>query len=395
MTDTVKGGTDIRAARASAGMSVPRPTVENVTDTVGSDALPDIAGVPLRDLSFTVVDIETTGWSPEEAGITEVGAVLLRRGEVVAEFASLVNPGTPVPASITELTGISDQMLAVAPPVASVLPGLLAFAEGTVLAAHNAPFDLGFLTVASAAAGLIWPGFAVLDTVRLARHLMVTPDEVPDCKLRTLADFFGTPVQPSHRALADARATAAVLGHLLRRLADREIYTLGELTTWLAAREADAAAAQAAAARAAARAAAKARPGWLRRLAARVSRRFRGRREDKVAALPGRQPQPAKTKTGRQHMVTAIVLIKAEIQRIPEVAEVVAQIPAVSEVYSITGDYDLVAIVRVRAHDELADVIPGGLNKVPGVTATQTHIAFRTYSRHDLESAFSIGLADQ
>ncbi len=92
-------------------------------------------------------------------------------------------------------------------------------------------------------------------------------------------------------------------------------------------------------------------------------------------------------------MVTAIVLIKAEIQRIPEVAEVIAQIPAVSEVYSITGDYDLVAIVRVRAHDELADVIPGGLNKVDGVTATQTHVAFRTYSRHDLEAAFSIGLA--
>ena len=385
MAPTVKGGTDIRAARASAGMSVPRPTVENVTDTVGSDALPDIAGVPLRDLSFTVVDIETTGWSPEEAGITEVGAVLLRRGEVVAEFTSLVNPGTPVPASITELTGISDQMLAVAPPVASVLPGLLAFAQGTVLAAHNAPFDLSFIRAACAGAGLFWPGFEVLDTVRLARHLMVTPDEVPDCKLRTLAEFFSTPVQPSHRALADARATASVLGHLLRRLADREIYTLGELTAWLAAREAEAAAAHA-------RAEAEAGRGWLRRLVAWVSRPFRAGRKDKVAALPGRQPRPART--GRQHMVTAIVLIKAEIQRIPEVAEVIAQIPAVSEVYSITGDYDLVAIVRVRAHDELADVIPGGLNKVPGVTATQTHIAFRTYSRHDLEAAFSIGLAE-
>ena len=92
-------------------------------------------------------------------------------------------------------------------------------------------------------------------------------------------------------------------------------------------------------------------------------------------------------------MITAIVLIKAEIHRIPEVAEVIAQIPEVSEVYSITGDYDLVAIVRVREHDELADVIPGGLNKVEGVAATETHIAFRTYSRHDLEAAFSIGLA--
>jgi DNA-binding Lrp family transcriptional regulator len=93
-------------------------------------------------------------------------------------------------------------------------------------------------------------------------------------------------------------------------------------------------------------------------------------------------------------VVTAIVLIKAEIQHIPEVAQVIAEIPAVSEVYSVTGDFDLVAIVRVRAHDELADVIPGGLNRVPGVTATQTHIAFRTYSRHDLEAAFSLGLAD-
>ncbi len=93
-------------------------------------------------------------------------------------------------------------------------------------------------------------------------------------------------------------------------------------------------------------------------------------------------------------MVTAIVLIKVEIHRIPEVAETIAQLPSVSEVYSVTGDYDLVAIVRVRAHDELADVIPGGLNRVDGVTATQTHIAFRTYSRHDLEAAFSIGLAD-
>ena len=93
-------------------------------------------------------------------------------------------------------------------------------------------------------------------------------------------------------------------------------------------------------------------------------------------------------------MVTAICLVKAEIDRIPEVAEVIAQMPAVSEVYSVTGDFDMVAIVRVRAHDELADVIPGGLNKVPGVTATQTHIAFRTYSRHDLDAAFAIGLAD-
>jgi DNA-binding Lrp family transcriptional regulator len=90
-------------------------------------------------------------------------------------------------------------------------------------------------------------------------------------------------------------------------------------------------------------------------------------------------------------VVTAIVLIKADVARIPETAEAIAQIPAVSEVYSVTGEIDLVAIVRVRSHDQLGDVIPGTLNKVPGVSHTETHIAFRTYSRHDLEAAFSLG----
>jgi len=237
--------------------------------------VPDSDDPRLRDLDFAVVDVETTGWSPDEAGITEIGAVLLRRGQVVAEFASLVNPETPVPPSITELTGISDQMLAVAPPVAAVLPGLLAFAHGSVLTAHNARFDLSFLTAACAAAGLAWPGFEVPDTVRLARHLMATPDEVPDCKLRTLAEFFGAPAQPSHRALADARATAAVLEHLLLRLADRGIDTFGELTAWLDDRDAEAAAQAELAARS------------LRRRARtrRALRTLLRWRRDKVAAL--------------------------------------------------------------------------------------------------------------
>jgi DNA-binding Lrp family transcriptional regulator len=90
-------------------------------------------------------------------------------------------------------------------------------------------------------------------------------------------------------------------------------------------------------------------------------------------------------------VVTAIVLIKADVARIPETAETIAEMPAVTEVYSVTGEFDLVALVRVRSHDELADVIPGSLNKVSGVTHTETHIAFRTYSRHDLEAAFAIG----
>ncbi len=90
-------------------------------------------------------------------------------------------------------------------------------------------------------------------------------------------------------------------------------------------------------------------------------------------------------------MVTAIVLIKADVASIPETAAAIAQIQQVSEVYSVTGEFDLVAMVRVRDHDQLADVIPGTVNKVPGVTHTETHIAFRAYSRHDLESAFALG----
>ncbi len=91
-------------------------------------------------------------------------------------------------------------------------------------------------------------------------------------------------------------------------------------------------------------------------------------------------------------VITAIVLISAEVNRIPEVAETIAEIDGVSEVYSVAGDADLIAMVRVRNHEDLNDVIADRLNKVEGVVGTSTHIAFRTYSRHDLEAAFSLGL---
>jgi len=93
-------------------------------------------------------------------------------------------------------------------------------------------------------------------------------------------------------------------------------------------------------------------------------------------------------------VISAIVLISAEVDRIPEVAAAIAELKGVSEVYSVTGDVDLIAMVRVRHHDELATVIADQLNKVSGVARTQTHIAFRAYSRHDLEAAFSLGLDD-
>jgi DNA polymerase-3 subunit epsilon len=191
----------------------------------------ELAGLELTEIEFAVVDLETTGWTPEAAAITEIGAVRVRGGRRQGEFASLVNPGTAVPPSIEDLTGITDGLLASAPRVVSVLPGLLTFARGCVLVAHNAPFDLGFLRAACDDCGLAWPRFTVLDTVMLARHVM-DPDEIPDCKLGTLAGFFGARTAPSHRALADARATADVLGWLIRRLAHRGVRTLGELSAW-------------------------------------------------------------------------------------------------------------------------------------------------------------------
>jgi len=90
-------------------------------------------------------------------------------------------------------------------------------------------------------------------------------------------------------------------------------------------------------------------------------------------------------------MITAIVFVEASVDRIPEVAAAIAAIEGVSEVYSVTGRIDLIALVRVRSHDEIADVVADRLNKVDGVKSTETHIAFRAYSRHDLEAAFSLG----
>ena len=168
----------------------------------------------LAAYDLVVVDLETTGWLPAEAAITEIGAVRLNGGEITGEFASLVRPGGPIPADICELTGITDAMVSRAPAAASALQAFLAFARGCILVAHNAPFDLGFLTAACAACGIDWPPTATIDTAVLAR-LLLGPEEVPDCRLATLAAYFGTKTSPCHRALADAKATAGVLAGLL------------------------------------------------------------------------------------------------------------------------------------------------------------------------------------
>ena len=184
-------------------------------ETVGSEVYGDIVIGPLADLTVVVVDVETTGWLPETAELTEIGAVRCSGGQLTGEFSSLVRPAGPIPADISSLTGISECMVSGAPLASAALGAFLAFAGDCILVAHNAPFDLGFLTSASAACGICWPPLPVLDTAVLAR-LLLGPDDVPDCRLATLAAFFGTRTVPTHRALADARATAEVLAGLLR-----------------------------------------------------------------------------------------------------------------------------------------------------------------------------------
>jgi DNA polymerase-3 subunit epsilon len=169
---------------------------------------------PLIGADLVVVDVETTGLVPAQATIIEIGAVRLSGAQVTGEFFSLVNPATPVPPDITDLTGITDAMVARAPAAGAALGAFLAFARGAVLVAHNAPFDLAFLTSGCAAAGLPWPPAAVLDTAVLAR-LLLGSDQVPDCRLATLAGYFAVTATPCHRALADAQATGEVLLGLL------------------------------------------------------------------------------------------------------------------------------------------------------------------------------------
>ncbi len=192
----------------------------------------DELGRPLRDITFCVVDLETTGGSAQAGSmITEVGAVKIRGGEVLGEFQTLVNPRTEIPAFIAVLTGISNSMVADSPSIESVLPAFLEFAAGTVLVAHNAPFDVGFLRHFAEQQDRAWPAFEVVDTAVLARRV-ITRDDAPNCKLSSLARAFGSATTPNHRALSDARATVDVLHGLMERIGGMGVQTLEELQTF-------------------------------------------------------------------------------------------------------------------------------------------------------------------
>ncbi len=198
---------------ASTGYS--QPTLESL-------------GTPLSEVTFCVVDLETTGLAADACGITEIGAVKVRGGKVIGEFSTLVDPGEPIDPRVTRLTGITDAMVADAPEIQAVLPSFLEFASGATLVAHNAGFDIGFLRHACELCGTRWPRPPVVDTVVLARRL-TEKSEVPNRRLGTLARFFGSPVTPNHRALDDARATVAVLHGLIERATGHGVTTDADL----------------------------------------------------------------------------------------------------------------------------------------------------------------------
>lgn len=187
----------------------------------------DDMGLPLSEVTFCVLDLETTGGSAAQCEITEIGAARYRMGEEVASFQTLVNPGSPIPPFITVLTGITQSMVVEAPPVEAALPALVEFIGDAVVVGHNLRFDLSFISAAARRLGYPPLENRTVDTVALARRLVRA--EVRNLKLATLAAHFRSPVTPTHRALDDARATAHVLWGLLERAGSLGVTALEDL----------------------------------------------------------------------------------------------------------------------------------------------------------------------
>jgi DNA polymerase III epsilon subunit family exonuclease len=197
-------------------------------------AEPPGATLLLEDATYVVVDLETTGLRPGLSGICEIGAVRLRGFEVEAEFETLVNPGLPIDAGASAVTGLRNEQLRGAPRPAEAVRSFLAFAGDAVLVAHNARFDLAFLDRETERLTGSRIGSPVVDTVRLARTLLA--GRVAGFGLGQLAWFLGTAERPCHRALPDARATAELLLALIGLAQERGARTVSDLTALAATR---------------------------------------------------------------------------------------------------------------------------------------------------------------
>jgi hypothetical protein len=190
----------------------------------------------LAEVTFIVLDLETTGASPANGcAITEIGAIAVRGGEVLEEFSTFVNPQVALPEYIINLTGITDEMLIDAPLINEVFPDFIEFIdrhENGHLVAHNAPFDIGFLKAAASALSHDWPKYEVIDTVKLARRV-IDRSEIQNYKLGTLSQFFNTKALPNHRALDDVKTTVEVLHRLIERLAGFEVFSITQLKKFM------------------------------------------------------------------------------------------------------------------------------------------------------------------
>ena len=197
-------------------------------------AEPPGATLLLEDATYVVVDLETTGLRPGRSGICEIGAVRLHGFEVEAEFQTLVDPGMPLDAGASAVTGLRSEQLRGAPDPAKAVRSFLGFAGDAVLVAHNARFDLAFLDRETERLTGSRIGSPVVDTVRLARTLLA--GRVAGFGLAQLAWFLGTSEQPCHRALPDARATAELLLALIGLAQERGARTVADLTGLAATR---------------------------------------------------------------------------------------------------------------------------------------------------------------
>ena len=188
------------------------------------DIIVDSKGQSLND-SYVVFDLETTGLSPDKNKIIEIGAVKVVDGAITERFSTFVNPEVPIPYNIEQLTSIKDDMVLDAPRIEEILPEFMKFCEGTVMVAHNAEFDTGFIRKNCERMGLPFD-FTIADTVALARILL---PQLNRFKLDTVAKAVGVSLDHHHRAVDDAACTAEIFVKFIEMLHERGMETLDDV----------------------------------------------------------------------------------------------------------------------------------------------------------------------
>jgi len=184
----------------------------------------------IDEVEFIVFDLETTGLNPSQHEIIEIGAVKFKNGEIIDEFNTFVKAENKIPPKITEITGIEEKMLIDAPPLKDAINKFLEFADKSVLVAHNADFDYGFIRSALQNLNIKKDEFTVLDTLSLSRALV---KDIKNYKLNTLSAYFAVELENHHRALDDAQATAEILSNLLKILKEDDNDSLMDINNYI------------------------------------------------------------------------------------------------------------------------------------------------------------------